>query len=239
MRNLASALGLVAALFVAAGLSAFGQSAPARPQQSSENGVGQAAQNPQQPMFRSAVDLVPVDVNIIDRNGRPVSGLEAGDFALTIDGRPRRIASAQSSQRRVMWKHPQHPRLPITARIRRRLVADSDACRGSGQHRGRTGKLAIDAAGRFISRLSPSDRIGLVAIPGSGPQLDFTSNHALVKTMLPSLVGQAHAFQSPYRIGISEAVAIQRGDRTALAQLLDRSAPASASRPKSNSAPDS
>src|SRR6476646_9995877 len=50
---------------------------------------------PGQPTFRSSVDLVPVDVNVIDRTGRPVTGLEAGDFALTIDGKARRIASAQ------------------------------------------------------------------------------------------------------------------------------------------------
>src|SRR3954466_7406859 len=47
------------------------------------------------PTFRSSVDLVPGDVNIVDRTGKPVTGLESKDFVLTIDGRPRRIASAQ------------------------------------------------------------------------------------------------------------------------------------------------
>ena len=45
--------------------------------------------------FRSSVDLVPVDVNVVDRTGRPVPDLTAEDFALTVDGKPRRIASAQ------------------------------------------------------------------------------------------------------------------------------------------------
>src|SRR5688500_14928755 len=56
-----------------------------------------APQDPQPPRttFRSAVDLVPVDVSVVDRNGRPVSDLAAEDFTLTVDGRPRRIASAQ------------------------------------------------------------------------------------------------------------------------------------------------
>src|SRR5687768_11543530 len=56
-----------------------------------------ASQEPQPPRttFRSAVDLVPVDVSVVDRNGRPVSDLSADDFTLTVDGRPRRIASAQ------------------------------------------------------------------------------------------------------------------------------------------------
>ena len=38
---------------------------------------------------------MPVDVSVIDRNGRPVPDLAAGDFTLTVDGKPRRIASAQ------------------------------------------------------------------------------------------------------------------------------------------------
>jgi hypothetical protein len=52
-------------------------------------------QPPPKPTFKSAVDLVPVDVNVIDRSGRPVPDLAAGDFTLTVDGKPRRIVSAQ------------------------------------------------------------------------------------------------------------------------------------------------
>ena len=60
-----------------------------------------AAQQPpqgQQPpttTFRSAVDLVPVDVNVVDNDGRPITGLEVGDFTLNVDGKPRRLVSAQ------------------------------------------------------------------------------------------------------------------------------------------------
>jgi hypothetical protein len=49
-------------------------------------------QPPPKPAFKSAVDLVAVDVSVIDRNGRPVPDLAAGDFTLTVDGKPRRIA---------------------------------------------------------------------------------------------------------------------------------------------------
>ena len=52
-------------------------------------------QPPPKPTFKSAVDLVPVDVDVIDKSGRPVPHLAAGDFTLTVDGKPRRAVSAQ------------------------------------------------------------------------------------------------------------------------------------------------
>jgi VWFA-related protein len=53
------------------------------------------AQNPQAPetTFRARVDLIQVDVSVLDRDRRPVSGLTAADFILTEDGRPRPIVS--------------------------------------------------------------------------------------------------------------------------------------------------
>jgi len=46
------------------------------------------AQDPQQPRttFKSTVDLVPVDVSVIDKNGRPVADLAPDDFTLAVDG---------------------------------------------------------------------------------------------------------------------------------------------------------
>src|SRR5689334_22423779 len=56
-----------------------------------------AAQEPQAPRttFRSTVDLVPVDVSVVDKNGTPISDLTAQDFTLSVDGKARRIASAE------------------------------------------------------------------------------------------------------------------------------------------------
>src|SRR5215471_12485597 len=36
-----------------------------------------------QPAFRSGVDLMAVDVEVVDRNGAPVIGLDGGDFHVT------------------------------------------------------------------------------------------------------------------------------------------------------------
>jgi VWFA-related protein len=44
-----------------------------------------AAQNPQQPIFRTGANLVRVDVTVIDRLGNPVNSLTADDFELVED----------------------------------------------------------------------------------------------------------------------------------------------------------
>src|SRR5262245_19906740 len=48
----------------------------------------------QQATFRTAVDVVAVDVQVVDRDGNPLSTLGRGDFEVTIDGRKRTIVSA-------------------------------------------------------------------------------------------------------------------------------------------------
>ena len=172
--------------------------------------------------FRSAVDLVPVDVNVLDKSGRPVADLEAKDFTLMVDGRPRRIASAQfiSVQRAVESAPPQNLEYSSNAGAAggRLVMLVIDA----GNIAAGRGKPVIDAAQRFVSRLNPSDRIAVVTIPGAGPQIDFTSNHALVRTLLTGVVGQATSRNGPQRVGLSEALAFQRADQTTIASVMDR-----------------
>src|SRR4029079_6539192 len=49
----------------------------------------------QKPVFTSAVDVVSVDVTVVEKYGKPVEDLGRNDFILTVDGQPRKIASAQ------------------------------------------------------------------------------------------------------------------------------------------------
>src|SRR5688500_6163480 len=50
---------------------------------------------PQGPTIRTSVDVLAVDVSVVDERGRPVSDLGAADFVVEIDGRPRRVVSAE------------------------------------------------------------------------------------------------------------------------------------------------
>ena len=178
------------------------------------------AQPPQ--TFKSSVDLVPVDVNVIDSTGRPIADLTAQDFSLKVDGKARRIASAQfvAVTRNVEQApiNPDYSSNPKTAGARLIMLAVDQGNIGASR-----GKYAIDAARRFIGRLSPDDRVGLVTIPGAGPQIDFTANHALVQTALQSVVGTSDDGEhQDNQIGLTEAIALERGNRQVLTQILDR-----------------
>jgi VWFA-related protein len=48
---------------------------------------------PQLPPFRSGVDIVRLDVSVLDKDRRPVRGLTAADFAVTVDGTPQPIVA--------------------------------------------------------------------------------------------------------------------------------------------------
>src|SRR5262245_19593409 len=176
-----------------------------------------AAQNPppqtppqqgqqQQPSttFRSAVDLVPVDVNVVDGDGRPITGLEVDDFTLTVDGKPRRLVSAQyvSAMREPSnAPTPTHYSSNASAAGGRMIMLVVDQGNiGTGR-----GRAAMGAAQKFIDHLSPADRVGLATIPGTGPQLDFTANHAAVASQLVRIYGQASPPQIHHDMGIAEA----------------------------------
>ena len=173
--------------------------------------------------FRSSVDLVPVDVNVVDSTGRPVADLTVDDFSLAVDGKPRRIVSAQFI---TVARNTDAPESPATnyssnsAAPGGRLIMIVIDLGNIGAGRG---KYAIEAASRFIGRLSKSDRVGLTTIPGAGPRIDFTANHALVRTMLQNIVGRADERQA--RTGISEALAFARGNEQAIAEVVDRECP--------------
>jgi VWFA-related protein len=199
MKAVTGVVGLTATLAIGALAVTFAQDPPQQPA----------------PTFRLAVDRVPVDISIIGDDGRPITGLTATDFALDVDGRPRRIVSAQyvSSVRESAPPAASQTTFSSNAGGGGRLIMFVVDRGNIAPGRGRQ---AMDAAGRFLARLTPADRVGLIAFPGAGPAIDFTSNHAVVQSALPGLTGLTDTFPSSYRIGVSEAMAIAQGDRTAL-----------------------
>src|SRR5262245_57578558 len=48
-----------------------------------------------QPIFRAAVDVLRVDVQVVAGDGQPVHSLGLDDFSVHIDGKPRKVVSAE------------------------------------------------------------------------------------------------------------------------------------------------
>ena len=47
------------------------------------------------PTFRSGVEVTTVDVTVVDNDGRPLTDLQPDEFRVQIDGKDRRVTSAQ------------------------------------------------------------------------------------------------------------------------------------------------
>ena len=175
---------------------------------------------PPRPVIKSSVDLVPVDVNVVDKSGHPVPGLTVNDFALTIDGRPRTLASAEFvavPPKATPADSADYSSNAGVAGGRLIVLAVDAGSIGAGR-----GKSALTAAARFLDQLNPADRVALVTLPGAGPQIDFTSNRRLVQSLVQKIAGQAGQNEMTRRIGLGEALAIERGEDTVIAQVVEQ-----------------
>ena len=55
--------------------------------------AAQEPQSSQQPVFRSGVDSVTVDVSVVDRDGNPITDLTAADFEIREAGKPQAVTT--------------------------------------------------------------------------------------------------------------------------------------------------
>jgi VWFA-related protein len=175
----------------------------------------------QQPVFRSGVELVTIDVTVMDRKGEPLEGLGPDRFEVTVDGTPRRVVWAEFVRHRAA---------PLAA------VAPADHfTTNEGAEPGRLVLIAVDqthirrveglsalrAASNFIDALDPADRVAATPI-NYGGAIQFTTEHAVVKRQLQRLTGEARGMPVHYKIGLTESLAIADGSRTRLDQVVLR-----------------
>ena len=134
----------------------------------------------QEPVFRAGVDLVTVDAIVVDKEGRPVTGLTADDFLLTVDGKPRPIDTFElvavrtgdtSANRRLPDISSNDVAEPARVIL---LVIDRTNMRLGD------GRAALDGLKGLIDNLAPRDRLGLVTMPGGGPVIPPTGDHQSV-----------------------------------------------------------
>ncbi len=174
------------------------------------HGSASAPTPPQQATFRTTVDLVAVDVQIVSRDGTPVPGLAPESFQVTIGGKRRRVVSADyiraSREFGMGGEGAGAPPRVIgqgTGNGRIFMIAVDVTSFSVGASRG-----VVQAARGFIERLEPEDEVGLIAYP-VGPSIAATTDHGAVARRLDTIVGQQQSLmQTRFNLSVAEIVDI-------------------------------
>jgi len=184
--------------------------------------AGMLAQTLQMPVFRSSIELVAVDVQVVDGEGRPITSLTADQFDVALDGRHRQVVSAnlvrysqsatRTSRQAIVPTMP--PDRSPTDRI---FVLAVDQL----SFRPGAARAAALVARTFIDRLQPDDLVGLYAYPPSAP-LDLTHDRARVRVQLNKVVGLLEPPLSEFHLSLSEVVDITSADGDTMARVVRR-----------------
>jgi VWFA-related protein len=132
----------------------------------------------QPPPFKSRVTVVPVDVRVVDRNGKPITGLTAADFTVTEDGVPQSIVHFSfqqlAAQQNAAAENPTLDfRKPLGETIAPQTKRIFLIVLGRGRQVGPV--RGVEAARKFIKeRLLPQDQAALLAYNRA---TDFTTDH--------------------------------------------------------------
>jgi VWFA-related protein len=139
-------------------------------------------QQTQVPIFRSAVTLVPIDVRVTDKSGKPVTDLKQDEFAITEDGVKQDIrhisvqmltAQKVEADTNLVLRETAINLEPQTNRIFLIVLG-----RGKLQEPSR----AVDALIRFVrERLLPQDQVAVFAYNRA---TTFTRDHRQIATLL-------------------------------------------------------
>jgi VWFA-related protein len=187
------------------------------------------AQQAPKPAFSSSVDIVSVDVNVVDQQGRPVQDLGRDDFTLMVDGRVRKITSAQFIslvQSDAGTSSVSSPAGQVAAPEFTSNAAQPVRHVGVVVDRGSIApgraRDVLAAASRFVEKLAPADRVALFTIP-TGPTIDFTTDHHAVVTALQQIDGQGDFQRGTTKgIGISDALAFEKNNSIVMDDVLQR-----------------
>ena len=177
--------------------------------------VGLAAQQQQPPTFKSGVEIVRIDVSVVDRTGQPVGNLTPGDFTVTVDGKPRTIVSAQflkydvgasvipgvAAPTPAPLPAPSSPPPPRTVLV----VVDEDSIEPV------EGLAVKQAATKFLDRLAPGDRVGVVTIPRLRAEVTLSTRRSDVMKALDAVITGVNIDRYAHDIGLAEAFDIERG----------------------------
>jgi VWFA-related protein len=149
------------------------------------------------------VELVTLDFRGLGENGEPAPDLKPTDLSLKIDGKSRdirslrfvRTADPEPADGAAGEDAPAPPAPFGTNHLTDAgrailLIIENESLRPD------TSRPTLDASGRFVRMLAPSDRVALITMPRGGVLVDFTTNHTKVMEALDTVSGQGSASTS-------------------------------------------
>jgi VWFA-related protein len=146
---------------------------------------------------RTPLDLISVDFLAVAEDGRPIPDLEPEEITFKLDGKTRQVRSLQFVPLATAPLGDVMPRgrSPLPPPFGSNLRADAGrAVMIVIEHESiRAGKErpAMEALDRLLSRLSVTDRVGLVTMPHGSVESDLTTDHDRIRQILPRIKGQA------------------------------------------------
>ena len=137
-----------------------------------------AQQQAQPPAFKSRVTVVPVDVRVVDRSGKPITDLTAADFTITEDNIPQKIVHFSFQElSAALNAAPETPPLDFRKPLGETVAPQTQRIFLIVLGRGRqVGPVkGVEAARKFIKeRLLPQDQVAILAYNRA---TDFTTDH--------------------------------------------------------------
>jgi VWFA-related protein len=194
----------------------------------------QAPQSPPQqppPVFRAGIELISIDVTALDGNGRQVTDLTAADFQVEIDGEKRQVSTVEYIRSADPLRQIGAPHKVVVADETFSTSNAKGAPRGrlivmlidQGNIRTGAARHAMNSAKKFIDTLTPEDRVSVIAVPGVGELVDFTTDHDKVREALLRIVGTSDPLKSRFNLSITEAMSIyMRSDSQRAAAVIVR-----------------
>jgi VWFA-related protein len=142
-----------------------------------------SAQQPPPPKFRAGVTVVPVDVRVLDREGKPVTDLEQRDFTVLEDGAPQEIRHFSA---RGLAPEPVPPEAKPAVRTSSSSPTQKQSSRifliMLGRGRLQYPSKGVDALIHFVrNRLLPQDQVAVMAFNRAS---EFTTNRSATLQVL-------------------------------------------------------
>lgn len=185
----------------------------------------QAPATPQvpRPSFETKAEIVLVDVNVVDRDAKPVATLTDADFQLEVNGQPRKIESVQFISTTPTNTTAATPREAAftsneTATTGRLLLFVVD----EGSLRIGANRTILRTAQSLFDRIAPGDLVGLARLPTGVGGVEFTADRKRITDGLMRVTGAANTRNGFTKVTIGEAWALDNNDTGGFQSAISR-----------------